>query len=210
MEPSVSPIGILIIDDDQASQSALQQVLDTEGWRLSIAPLPGDAMHQLATGDWKLIVANVAMTGLSGPLYGILKELALAPAMENGATRARVLFLVPELAALQAQPVLENHKLPYTLKPFHFHDFLEKVSDLLMETETISAPIRRVRQDGLVSDKRRTDRNTREAAQGLANTRDTGMFARREDCVMTEEEMIEYERQEAEETKRKKKPSPSV
>jgi len=194
-------IGILIIDDDAATQSALQQVLDSEGWRVSIARLPTDALQQLATGDWKLVIANVAMTGLSGALYATLRELALAPAtQEGGLTRIRVLFLVPELAAAQAQPVLESERLPYTLKPFQFHDFLEKVSDLLMETETISAPIRRVRQGGKGS-----SRGARETSRG----RETGMFASRTEYVMTEEEIAEYERQEAEEAARKKKKKPA-
>jgi DNA-binding response OmpR family regulator len=197
-------VSILIIDDDAATQSALRQVLDVEGWHVHVAPLPGEALQQLASGDWKLVIANVALTGLSGPLYGTLRELALATAQEGAAMRIRVLFLVPELAAASAQPILESERLPYALKPFHFHDFLEKVSDLLMETQTITGPIRHVRQ------RRKTGPRGfgREAALGLGGARETQMFANREDYGMTEEEIAEFERQETEASQRKKKKKP--
>ena len=200
----MNPISILIIDDDEASQGALRQLLDSEGWRVSVAPLPATALQELAARDWKLVIANVAMTGLSGPLFATLSELALSEAMEGGATRVRVLFLVTELVALEAQPVLERARLSYLLKPFHLHDFLERVSDLLMETETIATPIRRVRQ-GVRS---RHGRG-RESAAGLGSARNTNMFANREDYEMTEEEILEYERQQAEESKQKREPGSS-
>ena len=81
----MNPISILIIDDDEASQGALRQLLDSEGWHVSVAPLAATALHELATGDWKLVIASVAMTGISGPLFATLGELALSEAMEGGA-----------------------------------------------------------------------------------------------------------------------------
>jgi hypothetical protein len=88
------------------------------------------------------------------------------------------------------------------VKPFTFHDLLERVSDLLMETEAIGAPLRKVRQEGQTSG-RRSRRGGRDA--GRDGTRNTGMFASRDDYQMTEEELTEYERQETEETQKKKK-----
>jgi hypothetical protein len=165
------------------------------------------AMQELATGDWTLVIANVAMTGLSGPLYTTLKALALAPVMESGAARLRVLFLVPETAGAEAQAALEGEKLPYETRPFNLHDFLEKVSDLLMETASIQSPIRRVRQEG-PDFSRRGRRGRQPASDG---GRATGMFASREDYSMTEEEIAEYEKQEAEiEKKKKKKLNPNA
>ena len=193
-------VGILIIDDDEQSQEALRQVLDSEGWRVRIVPLASQALAELASGQWQLVIVNVAMTGLDGPLFTTLKELALAPPVEAGLTRVRVLFLVPELAAAEAQPVLERERLPYSLKPFHLHDFLEKVSDLLLETAAIAAPIRRVRYEYKASDGRRP--RDRRAAQ---DRRDTSMFATREEYFMSEEEIAEFEKKEEEEQQRKKK-----
>jgi DNA-binding response OmpR family regulator len=195
----VSEVGILIIDDDEASQTALRHVLDSEGWNLRIVPLVNQAFGELASGHWKLVIVNVAMTGVAGPLFSTLRDLALAPPIEAGRTRARVLFLVPELAGAEAQPVLERARLPYSLKPLHLHDFLEKVSDLLLETQAIPAPIRRVRYQPKAPDRRRKDR------RASHDRRATAMFAAREDDLMSEEEIAEFEKQEEEERKKKQK-----
>lgn len=201
-------VAILIVDDDRTSQSALRELLDAEGWRVGIVPLASQALPELAGGNWSLVIANVALTGLDGPLFATLKDLAQAAPLENGHARARVLFLVPELAAAAAQPVLESARVPYALKPFHLHDFLEKVSDLLLETSAISTPIRHVRPDfGARAASRKLGHTEREkgVAPGTA-VRATNMFSVRGDYQMTEEEITEYEREEAAETLRKKKP----
>src|SRR5262249_23298550 len=129
------------------------------------------------------------------------------PAHQEGKTGLGVLFMVPEDAALQAKSMLEGQGLPYVVKPFHLHDFLERVSDLLMETESISAPIRRVRQEfkltsrfeGLASAPGSAGRRSAPRA------RNTMMFANPSEYSMTEEEIAEYERAEADESARRKK-----
>jgi len=198
-------IGILIIDDDVASQSALRQVLDSEGWHVRVVPIISDALHELSSGEWSLVIVNVSMTGLSGPVYMTLKELALAPAVEQGMVRARVLFLVPEVASSEAQPILEKERLPYVLKPFQFNDFLEKVSDLLMETDALTTPIRRVRHDASAAERKRNETRAGHESAIRQGRRDTGMFAKRDEYVMTEEEIAEYEKTEKEEQEQRKK-----
>jgi DNA-binding response OmpR family regulator len=191
-------VHILIVDDDEASQKALWQILDSEGWRVRVVPLVDAAMEQLAHGQWTLVIVNVALTGLSGPAFSTLKELALSPPVEAGQHRLRVLFIVPMLLAEDAQPVLEREQLPYALKPFHLHDFLEKVSDLLIEAQAIPSPIRLV-QASAADERRQRDRRKND------DRRLTSMFAARDEYFMTEEEVTEYEKTEAEERKRSKK-----
>ncbi len=219
----MAEVGILIIDDDVASQRALKQVLDSEGWRVRILPVASQALRELATGEWKLVIVNVALTDLRGPVFAILRELALAelkaPVEKSPVTSAadlaeepngngqgngtapkslRALFLVPALAAKDVQPILEREGLPYLLKPYHLHDFLEKVSELLLEAGAIEDPIRSM-SDFLGAKKRgRVQRAARNSRRGA-------MFASREDYQMTEEEMVEWERQEEEERKKREK-----
>ena len=203
----MAKIGILVIDDDEASQLALRQVLDSEGWNVRIVPVLGQALAELSSGEWSLVIVNIEMTGLTGPVYMTLKELALAPAMEEGKVRARVLFLLPEQSAMETQPLLEKEQLPYVLKPFQFNDFLEKVSDLLMETDALAAPIRRVRHDASASERKRDESRAGHQSDVRQNHRDTNMFAKRTEYVMTEEEIAEYEKSEEEQSQnRKKKP----
>ena len=198
-------IGILIIDDDEASQSALRQVLDSEGWHVRVVPVLSQALAELSSGEWSLVIVNVAMTGLIGPVFLTLKELALAPGVEEGKVRARVLFLVPEMQAGEARPALEKERLPYVLKPFQFNDLLEKVSDLLMETDALTTPIRRVRHDASAAERKRKERREGHESDIRQSRRDTGMFAKRDEYVMSEEEIAEYEKTEKEEQEQKKR-----
>jgi DNA-binding response OmpR family regulator len=194
-------VNILIIDDDKVSQLALQEILDSEGWRVHVVPLASQGLLELAKGEWTMVVANITLTDTQGPHFETLRELAQADADSTGTAHrpARVLFLVPELAAKFAQPVLERARLPYILKPIHLHDFLEKISDLLLEAGAIAEPIRHMRSE--ISRKERQQAE-RLAAQG--SQRQTRMFASREDYQMTEEEITEYEKQEEAESRQKK------
>ena len=181
---------ILIIDDDATSQAALQLILDSEGWKVKVQPLASEILNELAHEEWTLLLANVALTGMSGPTFATLRDLAQATVLEAGRRRVRVLFIVPELIAPHAQPILEYEHVPYALKPFHMHDFLEKVGDLLMEAGAIPKPIRQVRLAYAGPDRRGKDRRK------SRDRRETPMFAARDDYYMTEEEITEYEQQE--------------
>jgi CheY-like chemotaxis protein len=217
----LAEVGILIIDDDIVSQQALKHVLDSEGWRVRIVPLASHALLELASGEWNLVIVNISLTDLRGPLFAILKELAQAdttdpqqppeevvPPNIGEATEAavavvakkrlRVLFLVPLLAAKHVQPILEQEGLPYSPKPYHLHDFLEKVSELLVEAGAIVDPIRSM--STLSAGKKRT-RARRVAREGRRGT----MFASREDYQMSEEELVEWEKQEEEDRKKREK-----
>jgi DNA-binding response OmpR family regulator len=197
----VDEIGILILDEEIASQSALRQVLDSEGWQVHVVSRVNQAMAELARGRVSLVIANVAMIGLDGPVFEILRELAQAPAVAGVRAPARVLYLVPAKIAPQVQPVLERLGLPYLLKPYHLHDFLEKVSDLMFEAGAITEPIRHVQLVTPAAPRPLVRSGTR------LDTRRNEMFAGREEYYMTEEELLEFERQEAEEKKKKiKKP----
>lgn len=196
-------IGILIIDDDDATQAALRQVLGAEGWLVEAAGSISRAMQELATGKWSLVLANVATTGVTGALFTTLRELAQPPADITAKAHVRVLFLVPEAYAAQATPLLEQEHLPHVPKPFNFHDLLERVSDLLIEANAIGAPIRRVREGPISGGK--SGRGSRAGAP--ATGRNTGMFSNRADYQWSEEELADYERQETEAQRKKKKKS---
>jgi DNA-binding response OmpR family regulator len=199
----VSDVGILIVDDDMTSQTALKHVLGAEGWRVKIVPQASQALAELATGSWNLAIANIALTGLRGPLFAILRELSLVepPAPEEATKPAgkffRVLFLVPLDAARDVQLILEEQNLPYALKPYQLREFLEKVSDLLQEAGAIAQPIHGSSGGFSRVKKRQAER------QVSRDGRSTLMFASRDDYQMTEEEIAEFERQEAEERKKR-------
>ena len=184
-------VNILVLDQEGPSATALRQVLDSEGWRVRVIAESKLLLAELKTGEWSLVIANIALLGLDSPGYLTLRELAGVPAEEGG--RVRTLFLVPEMAGSQFVGVLEKARLPYVVRPYHLHDFLEKVSDLLVEVNAIEAPLRQVRYEfgGLRKKKREASRTT-------------SMFASRDEYSYTEEELAEYEKQESENSRSKR------
>jgi DNA-binding response OmpR family regulator len=184
-------VGILVLEDDAQGSSAVRQILDSEGWRVRIVPNTNLLLAELKTGEWSLVIANIALTGIDTPPFITLRELASVPVEEGG--RIRVLYLVPELTGSQFVGALETARLPYVVRPYHLHDFLEKVSDLLVEVKAIEAPIRQVRYEfGSLRKKKK------QAA------RSNSMFASRDSYGYTDEELAEYEKQDAEASKTKR------
>jgi DNA-binding response OmpR family regulator len=187
MAPSPNPlppqVGILVFEDDPYSGNALRQILDSEGWRVRVAPDTKMLQTELKTGEYSLLIANIAMVGVESALFQVLRELA-SVSVEDGA-RLRVLFVVPEMTGNQFVPVIEEARLPYVLRPFHLHDFLEKVSDLLVEVKAIEGPLRMTRYEFGAARKKKK-----------AATKTNSMFASRESYSYTEEELAEYEKQE--------------
>jgi len=184
-------VGILVLDTNAQGGSAVKQILDSEGWRVRVVGDTRMLLSELKTGEWSLVIANVALTGVEGAAFVTLRELASVSPADGG--RVRVLYLVPELAGGQYVGYLEAARLPYVLRPYHLHDFLEKVSDLLVEVKAIEAPLRQVRHEfGALRKKKK------QAAK--ANS----MFASRDSFSYTDEELAEYEQQEGELAKNKR------
>jgi DNA-binding response OmpR family regulator len=184
-------VGILVLDDDAQGSSAVRQILDSEGWLVRFVSDTKMLLAELKTAEWSLVIANVALMGINTPAFITLRELSNVPAAEGG--RLRILYLVPELTGSQYVGALETAKLPYVVRPYHLHDFLEKVSDLLVEVKAIEAPLRQVRYEfGSLRKKKKQAART------------NSMFASRDSYGYTDEELAEYEKQEAETSKTKR------
>jgi DNA-binding response OmpR family regulator len=184
-------VAILVLDDNVQGASAVRQVLDSEGWRVRAVGDVKMLLAELKTGEWALLIANVAVTGIDTPLFHTLREIGTVPAEEGG--RLRILFLIPEMAGSQYVGPLEMARLPYVVRPYHLHDFLEKVSDLLVEVKAIEGPIRQVRHEFGAARKKKKQ-------AGRSNS----MFAARDSFSYSDEELAEYERQEAESLRSKR------
>ena len=188
---AVPQVGILVLEDDPQNSGALKQILDSEGWRVRIVPDVPMLHAELKTGEYSLLIANIALIGVKSPTFQVLRELAGVAAEEGG--RLRILFVVPETSGSSFVGHLEISHLPYVVRPFHLHDFLEKVSDLLVEIKAIEAPLRMTRYEFGEARKKKK-----------AASRTTSMFASRDSYSYTEEEIAEYERQESEASRTRK------
>jgi len=190
--PTVAPrqVGILVLDSDPQGAGAVKQILDSEGWRVRVVPDTRLLLAELKTGEWSLVIADVEAMGIDTPAFNILTELASVSVEEGG--RFRILYLIPEMMGTHYVAPLEAARLPYVIRPYHLHDFLEKISDLLVEVKAIEAPLRQVRHEfgALRKKKKQAGRNT--------------MFASRDSFSYSDEEIAEYEHQENELSKSKR------
>jgi DNA-binding response OmpR family regulator len=185
-------VAILVLEEDAENAEAVRQLLDSEGWRVHIVTNTNLLLNELRNGEWALVVANLAVTGTGSAAFATLQELASVSAEDGG--RIRVLFIVPEMADIKYVQLLERARLPYVVRPFNFHDFIQKVSDLLFEVKAIAVPLRQVsREFGVVRKKKQE-----------ASRTNNSMFASRESYSYSEEEVAEYERQEASSSRRHK------
>jgi DNA-binding response OmpR family regulator len=184
-------VGILVLEEDAENAAGVRQLLDSEGWRVNIVADPNLLLTELRNGEWALVVANIAVLGTDSAAFITLNELAAVPGDEGG--RIRVLYILPEMTGSKYVKTLEQARLPYVARPFHFHDFLEKVSDLLFEVHAIAVPLRQVSYEfGGVRKKRQEAKRV------------SSMFAPRDAYSYTEEEVAEYEKQESASSKRHK------
>lgn len=190
-KPAPRQVSLLVLEEDPHNATALKQILDGEGWRVRLVQdLP--MLHaELKTAEYSLLIANIVMIGLDSATFHVLKELASVGPDEGG--RLRVLYVVPEMTGAQYVTPLEEARLPYAVRPFHLHDFLEKVSDLLVEVKAIEGPLRMTRYEFGEARKKKKEAS-----------RTTSMFASRDSYVYTEEELAEYEKQEAEASKNRR------
>jgi DNA-binding response OmpR family regulator len=185
-------VAILVLEEDADNAAAVRQLLDSEGWRVSIVTDANFLLNELRNGEWALVVANVAVTGTDSAAFTTLRELASVPADEGG--RIRVLYIIPEMADIKYAQSLERARLPYVVRPFNFHDLIQKVSDLLFEVKAIAVPLRQVGHEFGVVRKKKLQ----------ASRTNNSMFASRESYSYSEEEVAEYERQEASSSRRHK------
>ena len=201
--PTPQHVGILVLDDGAPGGSAVKQILDSEGWRVRLVPDTQMLLAELKTGEWSLVIANVTLTGVEGPAFVTLQELASVPAAEGG--RVRVLFLIPELAGDQYIGQLEanyraffswfalrgkyipvpNHRLVVVLAGEH-----DTFSNLQKSFDTATLPADFF--DAALQKKKKQA------------SRSNSMFASRDSFSYTDEELAEYEKQEGEISKSKR------
>jgi DNA-binding response OmpR family regulator len=184
-------VGLLVLESDPGAGAALKQILDSEGWRVRVVEDLSMLHAELKTAEYSLLIANIALIGVESPTFQVLRELGGVAAEDGG--KIRTLFVVPEVNGDQYIGHLEASRLPYVLRPFHLHDFLEKVSDLLVEVKAIAGPLRMTRYEFGEARKKKKQAS-----------RTTSMFASRDSYSYTEEEIAEYERQEAESSQLKR------
>src|ERR1700676_550783 len=97
MAPSPTPqspqVGILVFEDDLHSGAALRQILDSEGWRVRVYARTKMSSYELKTGEYSLLIANIALVGIESLVFHVLAVMASV----SGKHGARLMpqFVVP-------------------------------------------------------------------------------------------------------------------
>jgi DNA-binding response OmpR family regulator len=190
--PVQRQVALLVLENEPQNSAALKQILDSEGWRVRIVEDVPMLHVELKTTEYSLLIANIALIGVKSATFHVLRELAGVSAQDGGLIR--VLYVVPEYGGAQYVSDLEAAHLPYVVRPFHLHDFLEKVSDLLVEVKAITGPMRMTRHEFGATLKQK-----KKSAQS------NSMFASRDSYFYSEEDIAEYEKAEAESSRTRRK-----
>ena len=194
----------LIVDDDVVSQRALKNILDSEGWRVRIVPLASAAMLELASGEWSLVIVNVAMTDVRGPLFSILKELAqgAADAPEGASvdqTRPSAsAFFSSSRCSPSVRPSRSSNGNPCPTSSSRITCTISSEKSASCWSRPARSPIPFAASATLTAPAAAARRARSPQAPQL-------MFAARDDYQMSEEEMLEWERSEEEARKKREK-----
>jgi two-component system phosphate regulon response regulator OmpR len=116
---------VLVVEDDQAIRETLTQFLREEGSIVHEAPNGTLALERLQTHPARLVVMlDILMPVMGG--FAVLQAVAQNPAL---LTRHAYILMAatqrtppPDVAAL-----IEQHAIPYLLKPFDLDDVLAAV-----------------------------------------------------------------------------------
>jgi DNA-binding response OmpR family regulator len=72
--PLAPQVGILVFEDDPYSGTALRQMLDSEGWRVRLAPDMKMLQTELKTGEYSLL--RISRWSAPTLLFHVLRGLA--------------------------------------------------------------------------------------------------------------------------------------
>jgi PAS domain S-box-containing protein len=115
----------LVVDDESFLLECLVDALGTWGMEVSSAARGEEAIQQLETGAFDLIVSDIRMPGLSGmDLYEWLK--AQRPAMTR-----RILYTTGDSFDAKTRAFLEANQVPYLGKPFDLKQLKQGLERLL-------------------------------------------------------------------------------
>jgi two-component system OmpR family response regulator len=108
----------LVVDDDLEIATLVQKILQSRGFKVTLAPNGKEALRLVRRSAPDLIVLDVMMPGIDGTT--VLAELRRLPALDA----TRVVMLTAKGAPRDAQ---ESHRIgadAYVTKPFAMHELL--------------------------------------------------------------------------------------
>jgi two-component system NtrC family sensor kinase len=114
----------LIIEDEPAMRSGLQEVLAAQGFSTDGVADGLAGLAKLEEADYTLLLCDIRMPGLDGiAFFERLRDLY--PALAE-----RIIFMTGDAIGRETRRFLEENGLPYLMKPFAIEALQEKVRQL--------------------------------------------------------------------------------
>ncbi len=116
---------ILVVDDDAALRSVLEETLASLNYKVTTAPDGKEALERLKQGDYDLIVTDIKMPNMNGK--ELLKEI------KQTSPDIPVIIITAYPATYSQQWVMEEGADGYLTKPFHIDKIDKLIRELTLE-----------------------------------------------------------------------------
>jgi PAS domain S-box-containing protein len=116
---------ILIIDDEQAVRDVMSKTLLRAGYEVEIASNGVEGLRMLKDTEYKVILCDIHMPGLSG------LEFYRQVEMDRPNLAKRIVFVTGDTVSKGTNQLIEAYQLNYLAKPFEVADLLRQVEKLL-------------------------------------------------------------------------------
>lgn len=112
-----SNIAVLIVDDDEVTRLLLKEVLEKDGYRVSLASDGGHALEQLRAQSFAIVVSDIRMQGVGG--------LELLESLKAKHPHVVVVLMTGFGSMELAIQSIQEGAFDYLSKPFQIHAFRE-------------------------------------------------------------------------------------
>jgi two-component system, OmpR family, response regulator MprA len=122
----MSPMKILVVDDERAVRDSLRRALELEGYEIDLAADGREALAQLDESQPDMLILDVLMPGVDG--------LEVCRRLRRAGNRLPVLMLTARDAVENRVAGLDAGADDYVTKPFALEELLARVRALLRRT----------------------------------------------------------------------------
>jgi two-component system, OmpR family, response regulator MprA len=122
----MSPVKILVVDDERAVRDSLRRALELEGYEIDLAADGREALARLDESQPDMLILDVLMPGVDG--------LEVCRRLRRAGNRLPVLMLTARDAVENRVAGLDAGADDYVTKPFALEELLARVRALLRRT----------------------------------------------------------------------------
>ena len=124
---------ILVIDDEVHITELIFDVLTRQGARIDLANSAVEALEQIKTKNYDVIICDQRMLGVSGQrLYRLVESL-------NGDLRHRFLFVTGDVVSTQTKRFFTQVGVQYLRKPFRIHELVDAIEGLINRSQPLGS-----------------------------------------------------------------------